>query len=187
MDILQFIVEIVKAAAWPAVAAFVVLKLRDPIAGLIPNMEELRYKDLVLKFRAGLASAKADAPPPAIEAGGTTAKSLPAPASESETLYRTAATAPTAAVLQAWAILQEALIKKAAELQLITGSASIRSNSRLGHILLHGKAISEEDFKLFHKLRELRNLAAHDADAKLTEADARDYVALMLSFTARVA
>lgn len=185
MDILQFFVEIVRAAAWPAVAVLAILKLRDPIAGLIPNMEELRYKDLILKFRAGIASAKVDAPHAAIEVSSTAAKSLPTPLGNGEALYKAAAVAPTAAVLQAWAILQDALIKKASELTLIADS-SIRGNSRLGHVLLHGKAISDEDFKLFHKLRELRNLAAHDAEAKLTESDARDYIALVLSFVARV-
>jgi hypothetical protein len=186
MDILQFIVEILKTTAWPGVVVFAILKLRDPIAGLIPNMEELRYKDLILKFRAGIASAKVEAPTPTVESGDATAKSLPAPPNDGGALYKVASVAPAAAVLQAWAILQDSLVNKAMALNLISVDSGIRGSSRLGHVLLNAKAITEEDFKLFHKLRELRNLAAHDVETKLTEPDARDYIALVLSFVARV-
>jgi hypothetical protein len=45
---------------------------------------------------------------------------------------------------------------------------------------------TKEDFDAFHKLRELRNIAAHKADAGLTESDAKEYAQLAMKLYAKV-
>jgi hypothetical protein len=185
MDAFQLIAEIVKAVAWPAVVLIVCLKLRDPLAELIPLMEELRYKDLVLKFRSGLAQARAEANPTKVIRARTVDSAANLATGVAAELLDAASAVPTGAVLQAWSALQAALIKKAVAIGALPADTDIRGNSRLGHILLHAGAISLDDFKLFHRLRELRNIAAHDADAKLSSADAVEYISLALPLIER--
>lgn len=187
MDALQFIVEIVKALAWPVVFLVMFYALRGPFAALIPLIEELKYKDFVVKFRAALEQAKFEALPSAEpEPQALEAMKNGAFAQQRKDLYKAATLVPTAAVLQAWSILEEAALSKISELGLMPTGGGVRGSSRLAHALLDKSAITLEDFKLFHSLRELRNQAAHKPDAGLTARDAEAYVDLALGFTARV-
>lgn len=49
MDWLQLVAETVKAIVWPLVTLVVFFNLRKPLRALVPFLEELRYKDFVLK------------------------------------------------------------------------------------------------------------------------------------------
>ncbi len=179
MDWLQFCAEIVKALAWPGVVVFIFVYLRKPLTGLVPLLEELKYKDFVLKFRAGISEVKSEvrALPQSAEPTPQLSGSLDALRG---TLYSVALLSPTAAVVQAWAELETKLMERAFNLGIATTKDANRGNSRLGHAMLEAGVFSPVDFRIFHKLRELRNVAAHKADAGLQEKDARDYVDLVL-------
>ena len=187
MDALQFVVEIVKALAWPVVFLVMFYSLRGPLAALIPLIEEFKYKDFVVKFRAALERAKIEAlPSTESELQALEVKKNGAFAQQRKDLYKAATLVPTAAVLQAWSVLEEAVLFKVSELGLLPAGGGIRGSSRLAHALLDKSAITLEDFKLFHSLRELRNQAAHKPDAGLTANDAEAYVDLALGFAERV-
>lgn len=185
MDALQFVVEIVKALAWPVVFLIIFYALRKPLATLIPLIEEFKYKDFVVKFRAVLEQAKIEALPGSAPTALEAKKTDPF-AQQRLDLYKAATLVPTAAILQAWSILEEATLLKISELGLMPVGGGIRGSSRLAHVLLDRSAITLEDFKLFHALRELRNQAAHKPDAGLTASDAEAYVDLALRFTEQV-
>lgn len=181
MDWLQFIVEIAKAIAWPSVVVFVFLYVRKPLAGLVPFLEEFKYGDFVMKFRAGISEVKLEVP----QMSEPTVTLLAPFEGLKSTLYEVASLSPTAAVVQAWAELETKLTERVVAAGIVNSKDAGRGNSRLGHALLQGKIISPVDFKSFHKLRELRNVAAHKADAGLQVQDATQYIDLVVDLLAR--
>ena len=184
MTWLQFIIEFVKALAWPGVVVFVFVTLRKPLSGLVPFLEEFKYGDFVLKFRAGISEVKSESL--ALTQMGQSTVQLLAPFEDlRKTLYSVATLSPTAAVVQAWAELETKLIERAFAVGAASSNDSIRGNSRLGHALLKAEIFNQTDFQSFHRLRELRNVAAHKADAGLQEKDATDYVDLVIELLAR--
>lgn len=183
MTWLQFIVEIAKALAWPSVVVFVFIYLRKPLSGLVPFLEEFKYGDFVLKFRAGISEVKSESR--ALTQISPSAQLLDPFEGLRKMLYSVASISPTAAVVQAWAELETKLIEQAFAVGVTTSKDTIRGNSRLGHALLKAEVFSQTDFQSFHRLRELRNIAAHKADAGLLEKDAIDYVDLVIELLAR--
>lgn len=181
MDWLQFIVEIAKAIAWPSVVVFVFLYVRKPLAGLVPFLEEFKYGDFVMKFRAGISEVKLEVP----QMPESAVTLLALFEGLQKTLYDVAALSPTAAVVQAWAELETKLMERAFAAGIATSKEAGRGNSRLGHALLQEKIFSPADFQTFHKLRELRNVAAHKADAGLQVQDATQYIDLVVDLLAR--
>lgn len=184
MDWLQFIVEITKAIAWPSVVVFVFLYLRKPLAGLVPFLEEFKYGDFVMKFRAGISEVKSEtrALPQVPE---RTVRLLVPFEGLKKTLYEVAALSPTAAVIQAWAEFETKMMERAFAAGIFSSNDPSRGNSRLGHALLQGGIFSLADFQTFNKLRELRNVAAHKADAGLQVQDATEYIDLVIDLLAR--
>lgn len=183
MTWLQFIVEIAKALAWPSVVVFVFIYLRKPLSGLVPFLEEFKYGDFVLKFRAGISKVKLESranaqvnPPTQLLAPIENLRNM---------LYNVASISPTAAVVQAWAELETKLTERALAVGAATSTDTIRGNSRLGHALLNSEVFNQTDFQSFHNLRNLRNIAAHKADTGLQEKDATDYVDLVIELMAR--
>jgi len=185
MDWMQFLAAIVSAVAWPTVVLVVFFALRSPLSNLVPFLQEITYKDFVLKFRAGLSEVRASTSPE-LEAELSTIGAHKALQGEFSNLYSVAKLSPTAAVIQAWATLEGALVERVVKSGKIAADSTLRGHSRIGHILYADGVFTKEDFDAFHKLRELRNIAAHRADAGLVEADAREYIQLAMSLYVKV-
>jgi hypothetical protein len=185
MDWLQFLAAIVAAVAWPTVVLVVFIALRRPLGDLVPFLEELKYKDFVLKFRVGLSEVRASTSPKPEAEPSAIGASEPLNG-ELANLYNVAKLAPTAAVIQAWATLEGAIVERAVKSGKAAADSVLRGHSRLGHVLLADGVFTKEDFDAFHKLRELRNIAAHKADAGLTESDAKEYAQLAMKLYAKV-
>jgi len=184
VDWLQFIVEIAKAIAWPSVVVFVFLYFRKPLTGLVPYLDEFKVGDFVMKFRAGISEVKSESPAsPQVSAPAV--KLLAPFEAMKKTLYEVAAISPTAAVVQAWAEFETKMLERAFAVGIATSKDTGRGNSRLGHALLQGGIFSSADFQTFHKLRELRNVAAHKADSGLQVQDATQYIDLVIDLLAR--
>lgn len=184
MDWFQFLSETLKNLAWPVVTLIIFFALRGPLYALMPFLEELKYKDFVLKFRAGLSEVRTNTTS-SIASSFNEKTLINTPTDDTiASLYRVAKIAPTAAIIQAWATLEESLLNR------LLGENKIKSdrfigNSRLGHALLDEGVFSSLDFNTFHKLRQLRNIAAHKADTGLTENDALEYIDLTLAMIAK--
>lgn len=186
MELLPFIAEVVKAIVWPAVTLTIFLTLRKPLLALIPNLEKLQYKDWILIFRRGMTEMVIDKNPTISAPAQIQIENSATTPNITQNLYAVAKLSPTAAVIQAWASFENLAIQKLIELGKATNNESIRGNSRLGHELLAENFFSKIDFENFHKLRELRNIAAHKADMDLTEDDAVQYINLAMTLAAKV-
>lgn len=158
--------------------------MRKQLLVLISNLAELRYKNWTLIFRNGTTEV--------IEKNPTLSTATPIQIENStttpditENLYA-GKLSPTAAVIQAWASFENLAIQKLITLGKATNNESIKSNSRLGHALLAEGLFSKLDFESFHKLRELRNIAAYKTNLDLTEADAVQYINLAMALATKV-
>src|SRR5213080_2705747 len=107
----QLIADVIKALAWPGTALVIFFVLRNQILGLIPSLEQLRYKDLELRFRQRLNKVEQEAE--LVELPAAPPQELPAPPPPDQAasllpdyLYPLAMTSPTATVLEAWARLE---------------------------------------------------------------------------------
>jgi len=182
MDTLSFVVELVKAGAWPAALIVAILLLRRPLTGLLPLLEELKYKDISLKFREKLSEAKASLPSASSEKSA-----LPVPDDQEQgMLLQLARWAPRAAVTEAWRRLEDAILVLSVSRGQIPSKEVARNHSRLGIAMQAIGVFSEADEVAFRKLRELRNQAAHGPEFALSEADAEEYIRLVGSLLGKV-
>ena len=175
MDSLTFMVEMVKALAWPLTVIGSVLLLRTALLELIPTLRKLKYKDLELEFGRKLEQlvAKAEqaqlpaSPPP---------RALPAPEVKAapDDLRVVATVAPRAAVLEAFRRVEQA----AHQALRRAGVDPPRSPRAQREALESRGVVSSSTGALLDDLRSLRNLAAHAEDFSLTAAEALDYTDL---------
>ena len=186
VELLPFIAEVVKAIVWPAVTLTIFLTLRKPLLALIPNLEKLQYKNWTLIFRRGVTEMVIDKSPTLSAPAQIKIENSATTPDITQNLYAVAKLSPTAAIIQAWASFENLAIQKLIKLSKDNNNESIRGNSRLGHALLAENLFSKIDFENFHKLRELRNIAAHKADMDLTEEDAIRYIDLTMALATKV-
>lgn len=172
-----------KALAWPLSAAFALYILREPLIKLLPYLEELKYKDFALKFGKGVSEIKEN-----IKTEITLLPETPKLLEEENALLRVAEISPRAAVMESWVKLQDILLDISLELGQIDNKENYKNHSRIGHALLDANIFTQNDFKAFHQLRELRNKAAHVPDFALNINDTKEYVklAMQLANTATI-
>jgi len=173
MDWLSFVAALVKALAWPLTVLGIFLVLRRPLTGLVPLLARLKFKDLELDFGRRLAevSAEVAALPrsraPAALRGG-----------DGDALLRLAATAPRAAILEAWLRLEAAALDAARRRGTTEPISHLRSPLRLIESLEETGVIDARQAAVFHELRSLRNSAAHAVGFEPAPETAQDYVRL---------
>jgi hypothetical protein len=175
VDFLKFIVEMTTALAWPGAVVLAVYWLRAPIIDLLPYLDELKYKDFGLKFRRDINKAKEEVTPED-QVGEKTPQIL----EEENALIRVAEVSPRAAILESWMSLQDGLLDISLKKGQIDNKENYREHSRVGHAMLGIKAFTKSDFDAYHKLRDLRNKAAHAPDFALNTQDAKEYVGLAM-------
>lgn len=171
MDALTFIVEMTKALAWPVVAVVIILIVRRPLLAMLPLVRRLRYGSLELDFgrRVHELAAEVD-------------KELPAVADEplAERLAQLARLSPRAAVLEAWLALEAAAAEASRREGLDLTSRERRTPLLLGQALEQAGILDEQKLEIFHRLRNLRNAAAHASDFELDNQSAVEYGQLAL-------
>src|SRR5438552_10768773 len=107
MDRLTFVVELVKALAWPVAVFVLYFLLRGSILPLIPNLSKLKWKEMELEFRDELREVKAeiaDVLPDATNSGGYEPSRLHLPE------VQLAHISPRAAIIEAWLRVQNAAL-----------------------------------------------------------------------------
>ena len=154
MDILTFIVEIFKAAAWPLAAVTIAMLFRTELKSLLNRVKRGKVGYAEIEFEHGI----------------RTLETSIRPASDSSRVQTPAASAvalasadPRAAIIQAWLEVEDA----------ITNLAYSRAQSSdevprhtLGAIqqLARLDILSSEQISLIYELRSLRNQAVHDLE-----------------------
>jgi hypothetical protein len=140
---------------------------------MLPLLRRLRYGEFEAEFAEDLREAQKamKALPP--EPTGPT----PEPASISH-LEELAALSPRAAVVEAWRQLDEAAHNAVERLQLVEAPLKLSSRDYPALLANYG-LVDAESFDVFHRLRTLRNKAAHGADVEVTSGDALEYISLV--------
>jgi len=174
MDVLTFLSELIKAAAWPVTTVVLVVLLRKPIVELIPLLRRLKYRELELEFSQEVSELTAEAEAIAKEKG----EEVVPIASTSSNLLNLVAFSTRAAIMEAWLEVESASVTIASSFWGQSSNDTFRNIPKLGEYLLQCKVIDEKQLSVFIKLRGLRNKAAHAQDLDLSEKDAKSYVQL---------
>ncbi len=156
MDTLTFIIELIQILIWPVTVLVIFLLLRSQIEQLFPSLQRFSYGGLELDFSRQVQELSLRA-----------RQSLPAPAANSDLqaerqhLIDLAAVSPRAAVLEGWLQVERAALDAAKRHSLNLPSREARSPLLLGQALEDASIISDNTTAIYHRLRNLRNIAAH--------------------------
>lgn len=165
MDILSFIANVISSLAWPSVLILCVVLLRKPIAGLIPLMRSLKFKDFEIDFSRRLEELEA-------EADEAELQSIPPPTTEApeepkretdywETIEGLSEVSPRAAISEAWRRVEWAIDDYFRRLGM-EGPRSYQGMLRA--LRAQERPIPPAITLLFQELRVLRNRAVHARD-----------------------
>ena len=185
MNWLTFIASLVDAIAWPVAIIAVVLLLRQPIARLLPELRELRYKDFRVEFGRKLEEVEAQAevaklPEPSVQLVLSSVQTDPK--TFQEYVARIAETSPRAAIAEAWRFVEDSLNEIAKQNDL----PQPYSAPALEHFLLRHGRIPKPTANLLRELRGLRNRAVHAGEFDLTSEQAREYGELAVRLTSAI-
>lgn len=166
----QFIIEMTQAIVWPVVALVIAAMFRKPVVNLLSLLRKLQYKDMVAEFAELALEAKEDAvkalPEPVQQAGKAIAARF----------RELAESSPTGAIVDGWIHLERA-VRDALEKHQV--SVPLNGNPRLiEDALKRSGLLSEEQLRIYNRLRQMRNLAAHNLDGRVTRADANAFIDL---------
>jgi hypothetical protein len=168
LDALTFIVEILKATAWPLAALLIALVFRTELRKLLGRIRKGKVGPAEFEFEETVRVLSTEAkglnlPPPA------------APLALPKGVAHSAE--PRATILQAWVEVEDALnhlaYAKAPDAQALPGStyAAIRQLANSG-------VIGPEYIALLNDLRSLRNQAVHELEFKPSSESVLGYVKL---------
>lgn len=176
MDQLTFIVELVKALAWPLTVLIILFVLRRPIEKLLSLVQRLRYGGIELDFGLQVHELALQLTRELPSAPGASAVSSQTRAH----LDRLAEQSPRAVVLEGWLLLEEAAMQAGKRRDLKLTSKEMRSPILLGQALEEAGIFDEEKLEIFHRLRNLRNAAAHASEFSFSPESAREYADLAI-------
>ena len=165
--LLDSIVRLVDALAWPVVAIIVVFMIRKPLARLIPLIERVRYKDVEVNFRQLIeeTTSKVDA----------VSSLLDVPPID-ERIQDLAKVYPRGAIIESWLLVEKA-VSELADARDISASASRRRSPRQVVGALEKTGILDEDLaKLVMDIYAIRNGVAHTSDFSPSRDDAQEYI-----------
>ena len=164
--LLDSIVGLVDALAWPVVAVIVVFMVRKPLARLIPLIERVRYKDVEVNFRQLIeeTTSKADA----------ISSLLDVPPID-ERIQDLARVYPRGAIIESWILVERAIVELA-EAREVSTSASRRRSPRQIVAALEKAGILDKDLaRLVMDIYTIRNGVAHTPDFSPSRCDAHEY------------
>lgn len=167
MDKRTFIVELVKAVAWPASMLLIFWIMKDNIRKLFSSIRKLKHGDTEFAFEETLSEAKSEA-----EQAGLPASQIP----EDADLLSLAESHPNLAIIEAWQRI-EGLLRAFLPIEE-------RRNSRIPTFLVIRRLrenghIPASLYYLIRQLKDLRNKAVHSGDfgvGSITNKSAYEYV-----------
>ena len=165
--LLDSIVGLVDALAWPVVAVIVVFMLRKPLAHLIPLIEKIRFKDMEVYFRQLIeqTTSQTDAVSP----------SLDTPPID-ERIQDLARVYPRGAIIESWILIERAVIDLAAVRQISIPPSRQKSPRQVVAALEKAGILDEDLAKIVKDLNVIRNGVAHTPDLSPSRGDAQEYI-----------
>ena len=154
MDILTFIVEIFKAAAWPLAAITIAVLFRTELQSLLNRIKHGKVGYAEIEFEHGVRTLE------------TSVKSAPdigqaqAPTALAVAL---ATTDPRTAIIQAWLEVEDAITNLAFSRSQSSDEVPSHTLGAIQQLARLG-ALSSEQISLIYELRSLRNQAVHDLE-----------------------
>jgi hypothetical protein len=152
MDILTFIAELFKAAAWPIAVVVIALLFRTQFRELLVRLKKGKVGPAEFEFEQSVKALTEEAPELIAPTPGFGTPSVQLVASN-----------PRAAILEAWLGVEDA-VQKLARSRDISPSSSARNPLALVRALERSQALDSQQSVLFNDLRALRNQAAHDSE-----------------------
>lgn len=170
---MELLVNLVVGIAWPVAVVWIAYFFKVEIRSLLDRMSQFKYKDVEAKFEIGLAEAEAKFL--AIERFAPQLPLHPEITLKLESLRRIADVSPRAAIMEAWALVEDA----AGRSGFIQGATIPRVNPHLfvEELVRLGKLPKGSD-SLLDQMRKLRNQAAHLPDFSLSQDEADRYLQL---------
>lgn len=153
----EFVVDLVRAVAWPVVVLIIFLVLRTRIFELISRLKSARHGETQFEFGQGLNHVEE-----AVDSLTTPVVESP----EGRAVRDLADVAPRAAVIEAWLLVER-------ELRRLAGKAGEGSVSL--HSLVRKGLLNEEFANVVRELRNLRSAAVHSETFTIPSDEARRY------------
>jgi len=168
MDTLTFIVELLKATAWPFATVGIALLFHEQLTALLKRIKKGKVGPAEFEFEEAIKALKEEAAevvqaPPAIGVGAPTVKLV--------------SSDPRAAVLSAWLQVEAAATNLAVSRQLVE-PRSARNPTTVIRAIEKSGAIQQQYIPLLNELRHLRNQAVHDTDFSPSTESVLSYVQL---------
>jgi len=194
LDWLTFTSEVLRILAWPITILVVVVVLKRPITTLIREVIRVKWKDLEIEFERDIKQVAKDAdlvlPPPPLEIGVTDQISVgtKADATVSEETTKVAGMAelyPPAAILEAWLDLEVVLRHTAARHSIETTDR--KPTLLLARELLDLGKLDKETFRIFEKLRDLRNKVVHARVTDVSTSQALEFYSISRRLASKLA
>jgi len=179
MGIAEFILEYIKALAWPAVAIVILFMFRNEFVKIVQRLAHLKYKDLELDFNKVKQKAE--------ELNKEVLEERPAVKSTvfislEDQILDAVERAPSAAILLAWSGLETAMASAVARLAISPESPSYRSPMHNIEMLTKYSGLSKDHVNLIQEMRILRNKVAHERDSilSITQDQAFNYASVAI-------
>ena len=180
MDRLTFISQLTAALAWPITTLLCVILLRKIFADLVPLLRTLKYSDFEFHFGKEVAALKDTA-----AAAGLQIKGGRRDQEETrETLIRLAALRPRTAFREAWRKVESDLVELAKKRNLQVEPMVWTMPMVLGALMFNAGIISDAQYTLLTRLRQLTSEAERAPVDSLTSEDAISIVELALGLAA---
>ena len=179
MDWKQFVSQLIGSLAWPIAVLICVALLRKVIADLVPLIRKLKYSELELHFGKEIAALKDVA-----EVALPSEISTKGQEENLETLIRLSKVRPRTAIKEAWLKVERALISLAKKRSLQPEPIVWTMPMVLGALMFNAGIISDSQYTLLSKLRQLASEAERAPIDSLTSDDAMDVVGLSLRLAA---
>jgi hypothetical protein len=175
-----FIAQLVSALAWPVIVLICAALLRSPLARLIPLVRTLKYSDVEVQFGREVAELKL--------AAGASMQPMSVAATQRqpiwEDLVRLAAVRPRTAIRRSWQHVEATLTHLAKSRQLEVAEAVWQMPMVLGALMLNAGVVSNHQYDLLSRLRQLVSEAERASIDSLDPDDAVEFIGLALRLAA---
>ena len=164
--ILDSLVPLVDALAWPLVALALALIFRKPLAALIPLIERIKFLGGEVRLRERLEKTSSQAE-----------RSLPLqdPPLVDERIQDVAETYPRGAMIESWLLIERELVDLAEDRNVRISPSQRRSPKQVARALVAAGILDDSLAAIVDELQAIRNSVVHSVSISPGGDDAREY------------